>query len=168
MTIVELWQMTMNSPDLSLRWVAIGVFLQTVQTMFIIVSAVVVFWQIRQLQKEAIEKKIAGLKMAIEALDTDLFHQLSKQITDGKSIQGVNWRKLLGSINLVALLIREKFTNYPLLLAMKGKELYAIGNYIQKEGLPDNIKDDLDDQFKPAINFLNDVCLQAKKLGYIE
>lgn len=168
MTIAELWRMTMNSPDLSLRWVAIGVLLQTVQTMLIIVSAVVVFWQIRQLQKEAIEKKIAGLKMAIEVLDTDLFNQLSKQITDGKSIQGVNWRKLLSSINLVALLIREKFTNYPLLLAMKGKELYAIGNYIQKEGLPDNIKDDLDDQFKPAINFLNDVCLQAKKLGYIE
>lgn len=168
MTIVEFWQMTMNSPDLLLRWTAIGVVLQTTQTIFIIISGIVVFLQVKQLQKEAIEKKITGLKMAIEELDTDLFNQVSKQITDGKSIQGVNWRKLLSSINLVALLIREKFTNYPLLLAMKGKELYAIGNYIQKEGLPDNIKDDLDDRFKPAINFLNDVCLQAKKLGYIE
>lgn len=168
MTIAELWQLTMNSPDLSLRWVAIGTLLQAIQTTFIIVSGVVVFLQIRQLQKEAIEKKIAGLKMAIEVLDTDLFNQLCKQISDGKSIQGVNWRKLLSSINLVALLIRERFTSYPLLLAMKGKELYAIGNYIQKEGLPDNLRDDLDDQFKPAINLLNDVCQQAKKLGYLE
>lgn len=168
MTIAELWQLTMNNPDLSIRWVAIGSLLQAIQTTFIIISGVVVFLQIRQLQKEAIEKKIIGLKMAIEVLDTDLFNQLTKQIADGKSVQGVNWRKLLNSINLVALLINEKFTSYPLLLAMKGKELYAIGNYIQKEGLPDNIKDDVDDQFKPAINFLNNVCQQAKKLGYLE
>ena len=43
-----------------------------------------------------------------------------------------------------------------------------VGNYIQKNGLPDELKEDLDDQFKPAIKFLNDVCRQAKKLGYVD
>jgi len=158
----------MNNPDLGVRWAAIAVLLQIIQTLFILISAIVVFFQIRQYQKEAVEKKITGLKTAIESLDSDLFNQVSKQAASGRSIQGVNWRKLLNSINLVALLVQEGFTNSQLLLALKGKELFEIGNYIQKNGLPDEFKDDLDDQFKPSIKLLNNICAQAKKLGYID
>jgi hypothetical protein len=168
MTIIDLWYMTMNSTDLSVKWAAIGILLQIIQTSVIFISAIVVFFQIRQIQKDAIEKKITGLKTAVDALDNDLFNQVSKQAASNNVIQGANWRKLLNSINLVALLIQEGFTNSQLLLAMKGKELYTIGCYIQKQGLPAELKDDLDDQFKPAIKFLNDICSQAKKLGYID
>lgn len=168
MTIADLWFMTMNNPDLSVKWAAIGILLQTIQTVFIIVSATVVYFQIRQIQKEAIEKKIIGLKMAVEPLDSDLFNQVSKEVATGRDVRGVNWRKLFNSINLVALFVQEGFTNYQLLFAMKGKELFAVGNYIKKKGLPDELKDDQENQYKPAIKFLNDICDHAKKIGYIE
>jgi hypothetical protein len=168
MSFGDLWTLTMNDPDLSLRWTALTFMLQGIQTVLIFVSGFLVIMQIRQLNKDAIEKKIAGLKAAIEALDTDLFIQVSKEATSGNPIRGINWRRLLDSVNLVALLVEQGYTDSKLLLAMKGKALYAVGSYIQKNGLPTDLKDDADDQFKPAINFLNDICSQASKLGYVD
>jgi hypothetical protein len=168
MSFGDLWTLTMNDPDLSLRWTALTFMLQGIQTVLIFVSGFLVIMQIRQLNKDAIEKKIAGLKAAIEALDTDLFIQVSKEDTSGNPISGINWRRLLDSVNLVALLVEQGYTDSKLLLAMKGKALYAVGSYIQKNGLPTDLKDDADDQFKPAINFLNDICSQASKLGYVD
>jgi hypothetical protein len=168
MSIGALWTLTMNSPDLSLRWTALAFLLQAIQTLLIIISGYLVVKQLRQINKEAIEKKVAGLKSAIEALDTDLFNQVSKQASSGKPVEGINWRRLLDSINLVALLVEQSYTDPKLLLALKGKALFAVGNYIQKNGLPDDIKQDVDDQFKPAIKYLDDICNQAKKLGYLD
>src|SRR5258706_2904835 len=167
MSFGDLWTLTMSSPDLSLRWTAWAFVLEGIQTLLIGVSGALVIKQVRQLNKEAIEKKITGLKTAIEALDTDLFNQVSKEAASGRPVRGINWRRLLDSINLVALLVEQGYTDPTLLLAMKGNALYAIGNYIQKNGLPDEIKEDVDDQFKPAIKYLDDISRQAKKLGYL-
>ena len=167
MSFGDLWTLTMNSSDYSLRWTALSFTLQAIQTVLIIVSGGFIFFQIKQIRNDAIEKKVSGLKAAIEALDTDLFNRVSKQAASGKTVEGINWRQLLDSINLVALLVEQEYTDPKLLLAMKGKALFAIGNYIQKNGLPDDLKDDLDDQFKPATRYLDDICKQAKKLGYI-
>ena len=168
MSLGDLWTLTMNNGDLSLRWTALGFMLQAIQTLLIIISGYLVIKQLRQINKEAIEKRISGLKTAIEALDTDLFNQVSKQAASGRTVEGINWRQLLDSINLVALLVKQEYTDPNLLLAMKGKALFAVGSYIQKNGLPAELKDDIDDQFKPAINYLDDICKQAKKLGYID
>jgi len=158
----------MNNPDISIRLTAWGIFLQLIQTLFILISGGFIIVQVQQIKNEAIAKKISGLKTAIEALETDLFERVSKQATTGKIIEGINWRQLLNSVNLVALLVEQGYTDPKLLLAMKGKALYAVGSYIKKNGLPTDLKDDVDDQFKPAIKFLNDICAQAKKLGYID
>ncbi len=168
MSFGDLWTLTMNNPDLSIRWTALTFALQGIQTVLIFVSGFLVIMQIRQINKDAIEKKISGLKAAIEALDTDLFIQVSKEASNGNPIRGINWRRLLDSINLVALLVEQGYTDSKLLIAMKGKALYAVGSYIQKNGLPSEIKDEVDDQFKPAITFLNSICAQAKKLGYTD
>jgi len=168
MSFGEFWTLTMNSPDLSLRWTALGFVLQAIQTLLIIVSGVLIILQVQQIRKDTIEKKVSGLKAAIEALNTELFNRVSKQAASGRTVEGINWRQLLDSVNLVALLVDEGYTDPKLLLAMKGKALYAVGNYIQKNGLPDEIKDDIEDQFKPAIKYLDEICGQAKKLGYID
>lgn len=168
MNFGDLWTLTMNSSDLSLRWTALGFVLQAIQTALIIISGGFIFYQIKQIRTDTIEKKVSGLKAAIEALDTDLFNRVSKQAASGRTVEGINWRQLLDSVNLVALLIEQEYTDPKLLLAMKGKALYAVGNYIQKNGLPDDIKADVDDQFKPAIRYLDDICKQAKKLGYLD
>lgn len=168
MNISDLWTLTMNNPDISVRLTAWGIFLQLIQTLFILISGGFIIVQVQQIKNEAIAKKISGLKTAIEALETDLFERVSKQATTGKIIEGINWRQLLNSVNLVALLVEQGYTDSKLLLAMKGKELYAVGSYIQKNGLPTELKNDLDDQFKPAIKFLNDICAKAKKLGYVD
>lgn len=168
MSFGDLWALTMSDPDLSLRWTAWTFVLQGVQTLLIVISGFLVIMQVRQISKEAIEKKITGLKTAIEALDTDLFNQVSKEAVSGTPIRGINWRRLLDSVNLVALLVEQGYTDPKLLLAMKGKELFAVGSYIQKNGLPDDIKQDTDDQFRPAIKYLDDICKKAKTLGYID
>ena len=168
MSFGDLWTLTMNNPDLSLRWTAWSFVLQGIQTLLIFVSGFLVIMQVRQIKKDAIEKKVTGLKTAIEALDTDLFNQVAKEAATGNPVRGINWRRLLNSVNLVALLIQQGYTDPNLLLAMKGKALYAIGNYIQKNGLPNEIKDDVEDQFKPAMRYLDDICKQAKKLGYLD
>lgn len=168
MSFGDLWTLTMNSSDYSLRWTALSFMLQAIQTILIIVSGGFIFIQIKQIRNDAIEKKVSGLKAAIEALDTDLFNRVSKQAASGRTVEGINWRQLLDSINLVALLVEQEYTDPKLLLAMKGKALFAVGNYIQKNGLPDEIKEDIDDQFKPAIKYLESICLQAKKLGYTD
>jgi len=168
MSFGDLWTLTMNNPDLSLRWTAWAFVLQGIQTLLIIISGYLVVKQLRQINNEAIEKRITGLKTAIEALDTDLFSRVSKQAASGRTVEGINWRQLLDSVNLVALLVEQGYTDPKLLLAMKGKALFAVGNYIQKNGLPAEIKEDIDDQFKPAIKYLDGICNQAKKLGYID
>lgn len=167
MSFGDLWILTMNSSDYSLRWTALSFMLQAIQTLLIIISGYLVVKQLKQINNEAIEKRITGLKTAIEALDTDLFNRVSKQAASGRTMEGINWRQLLDSVNLVALLVEQGYTDPKLLLAMKGKALFAVGNYIQKNGLPDEIKEDIDDQFKPAIKYLESICLQAKKLGYV-
>jgi len=164
MNICDLLTKTMNDP--SLFWAALGVGLQTIQTIMLLVSAIVVFLQIKQLRRESTEKRIGGLKTAIEAIDTDLFRQVSKQAREGKTVQGVNWRRLLESIKLVALLIEEKYTSEKLLVAMKGQELYDLSVYFKKNPLPADLNDDLKDQFKPAMDLLEKINSQGKKLGF--
>lgn len=168
MSFGDLWTLTMNSSDYSLRWTALSFMLQAIQTVLIIGSGIFIFFQVKQIKNDAIEKKVSGLKAAIEALDTDLFNRVSKQAASGRTVEGINWRQLLDSVNLVALLVEQEYTDPKLLLAMKGKALFAVGNYIQKNGLPDEIKEDADDQFNPAIKYLESICQQAKKLGYTD
>ncbi len=168
MNFGDLWTLTMNNPDLSLRWTAWTFVLQGIQTLLIVISGALVILQVRQINKEAIEKKIAGLKAAREELNTDLFIQASNQFARGKIVEGIKWRPLLDSINLVALLVEEGYTDPKLLLALKGKALYSVGNYIQKNGLPKDLKDDSDDQYKRALKYLDDICKQAKVLGYLD
>jgi hypothetical protein len=166
MTIGDLWMKTTSDP--SLMWTALGVGLQMIQTIMVLVSAVVVVLQIKQLRRDSTEKRISGLKTAIEALDTDLFRQVSKQVREGKTVQGANWRKLLESIKLVAVLIHEEYTSEKLLFAMKGQELYDLSEYFKKNPLPVDLKEDLKDQFKPAIDLLDRINRQGKKLGFAE
>jgi hypothetical protein len=168
MSFGDLWTLTMNNPDLLLRWTAWTFVLQWIQTILIFTSGFLVIMQVRQINKDAIEKKITGLKAAREELSTDLFIQASNQVASGKVVEGIKWRPLLDSINLVALLVEEGYTDPKLLLALKGKALYAVGSYIQKNGLPKDLKDDIDDQYKCALKYLDDICKQAKQLGYID
>jgi len=167
MNFADLWNQTMNNPDISIRLTSWGIFLQAIQTIFILVSGGFILVQLQQIKHEAIEKKITGLKTAREELNTELFVQASNNVASGRIVEGIKWRPLLDSINLVALLVEEGYTDPKLLLAMKGKALYRIGSYIQKNGLPKDLEDDTDDLYKPALKYLDDICKQAKKLGYL-
>lgn len=168
MNFVDLWNLMMTNPDVSIRMTASGVFLQAIQTLIILISAGFILVQVQQIRNDAIEKKITGLKTAREELSTNLFIQVSNQAASGKPVEGIKWRELLDSINLVALLVEQGYTDPKLLLAMRGKALYAIGSYIQKYGLPKDLQGDIDDQYKPALKYLDGICRQAKKLGYLD
>lgn len=148
----------MNDPILV--WTAIGVVTQIVQTIFIMITGIVVFFQIRQIRQESIEKKISGLRAALDILDTDLFNQASRQAKEKIVVHGFKWRRLLEDINVVATLVSEKWTDEKLLFMLKGDELAAIGEYIQGNRLPADLKDELTGQYKPAV----DLMCRASKL----
>jgi len=169
MSISELWTLTMNNTDLSLRWTGIGFLFQAVQTIILLGTAYITLTQVKQSRdEERMQRRVYGLKKAIEVLDNDLFNRISKQVTSGKEVKGSNWSQLLDSINLVALLVEQGYTDSTLLLSLKGKQLYGIGNYIQKNGLPKDIQGKKDGQYKPALEYLEGICKHAKKLGYID
>jgi len=141
MTFEELMKKTMSDP--SLIWAASSVGIQILQTIFIVVSAVVVFIQIRQFQRESIKNKIDGLRTALDILNSDVFHQVSRQSMEGKAIQGVSWRKLFEDINLVGLLIEKDYTDEELLLSIKGAGLASIGIYLQGTQASSELKETL-------------------------
>ncbi|MBI5713740.1 MAG: hypothetical protein HZC38_10010 [Chloroflexi bacterium] len=149
MTIDELITKTMSEP--TLFWAAVGVILQFIQTAIIIVSAVVVVIQIQQFQRESIENKIAGLREALNILETDDFNRVSLQVASGKSVQGIKWRKLLDEVNLVALLIEKKYTDEELLFNLKGANLAMIGDYLESESFPAELKGELKSRYKSAL-----------------
>ena len=160
MTIEDLLTKTMSSPDL--LWVALGVMMQTLQTIFIVISAIVVIFQVRQWRQESIENRIAGLRTALDVLKSDAFNQVSRQAMEEKIVHGVNWRRLLDEINLVALLISEEYTDESLLLKLKGSELAAIGKYIQEDQVATDLKTELDVKYKPAVDLMNRASAAAK------
>lgn len=148
----DLWTKTMSDP--AVFWAAFAVGLQLFQSLFVFGSALFIFAQLKQIQEESIEKKIAGLQTALSILDTDLFRQVSKQAMQAKDIQGVNWRKLLEALDLVETLIEERYTNEILLLRIKEPELKAIGEYILQNRLPEDIQRDVQIQYQGAVKLL--------------
>lgn len=150
-------EQTMNNLDWTLSNI-----LQAIQTGILIISALVIFYQIKDYKKNAIEMRIMGLKAAIEELNQSYFKAMSVKFEKKTRVEGINWKEILDPVNYVASLINEKYTDRKLVLALKGKALYAVGNYINQfsDLLPEDIKAELDNQYKPAKELLDYVCEQ--------
>jgi hypothetical protein len=129
---------TIHNQDLF--WAALGALAQTVEALVVLVSAIVVIFQLRRMRQESIRDRIAGLRTAIEILDSELLRKVVKEIPTGATIRGVNWDEFLDQLDLVALLITEKYTDENLLLKLKGHELYSIAEYLHGTPLESDLR----------------------------
>jgi hypothetical protein len=122
--------------DPALFWAALAAIAQSVEAVVVLASAVIVVFQLRRFRRQSLESKISGLKMAMDTLDADPLEKVTRGLAAATTLEGINWQDLLNQIDLVALLVDERYTDETLLLAMRGQELAATSHYIETHAIP--------------------------------
>lgn len=123
-------QATFEDPDTF--WAAIGSLGQALEALVVLLSAPFIIVQLRQIRRESIENKVAGLRTALEELRRDPFDRVSRQALSGARIEAVDWQSVLEQLNTVALLVSEGYTNRELLLRLKGRDLVSVGQQLKR------------------------------------
>ncbi len=130
MSIGELVAAAFQDPNMF--WSAVGAMAQAVEAIVVLVSAVVIVFQIRRMKQESLRDRISGLYSALEVIGSDLLQKVLAEIPQGAEIRGVNWDALLDQLDLVALLIERGYTDEKLFLDLKGDELRLLRDYLEK------------------------------------
>ena len=134
-----------------LFWTAIGAIAQAIQAAVVLASAIVIVYEVKRMRRESIENRVFGLKLAIDILDSVEFTKVTEAALTGRGVRGANWRTLLERINLVALMVDQKFTELDLLLKLKGLQLATLDQSIQQDA-PAQLKSEL--TYTPALILL--------------
>jgi hypothetical protein len=133
----------------------VGLILQFIQTIVVVGSVVGLLYQFRQFRRESLVNKITGLKEALDTLkSSEVFAQATSQALAGRTINQINWRRLLDDISFVAYLVDEGYTDPAGLFKLRGAELAALGKYLQQHPIADP-QIDLKGKYLPAINLMN-------------
>jgi hypothetical protein len=121
-------------------WVALGALAQAVEALVVLVSAVVVVFQLRRMRQESIRDRIIGLNSALEVFKSDLLRKVLEEIPKDAEVRGVNWDEIFDQLDLIALLIEQGYTDEKLFLKLKGAELRSLGKYIQRFSLSNDLQ----------------------------
>ncbi len=121
--------------DASVFWAALGAIAQAIEAFVVLISAIVVIFQLRRMRQESIRDRIAGLTTAVEVLRSDVLQKVLQEIPSGANIRGVNWNEVLDQLDLIGLLIREGYTDENLFFRLKRHELRLLATYLSEHSL---------------------------------
>ena len=107
MSIGDLISLTLHDPNM--LWVALGSISQMVEAVVVLVSAVVIIFQVRRMKQESVKDRIAGLSSALEVFSSGLLQKVLTEVPRGAEIRGVNWEEFFDQLDLVGLLIDSSF-----------------------------------------------------------
>ena len=129
MSIGDLVAATLQDPGVF--WAAIGSVSQMIEAVVVLVSAVVIIFQIRRMKQESLRDRISGLHSALEVFSDDLFQKVLTEIPERAEIRGINWEVFLDQLDFIGLLVEKGYTDDELLLELKGDELRALADYFK-------------------------------------
>lgn len=138
-----------------LNWTAVAALAQTLEAVVVTLSAIIVIYQLRRMRQESIENKVSGVKAAVDVLSSERFRSVSSVAMAETSLHGDNWRFLLDQVNLVALLINEKYTDERLLLSLKGHDLAEIESLLRTKPISRDLQAELNTKYANAYAFLS-------------